>query len=170
MNTFDCHSLCPELCQIYQQNKKQYIITNLSSLYPGLTLQEKALAASHPRKMLKAYQLSWTAESTCSKLYHTPRIDDISDACRHFVWSGLLVNEFGEVFALQVLNAHEQEPAQSSASKTMDLINNQHGITATSDLTKSKKFSRDMLLKEFQKYVRNGKIVILKHSTSRGER
>ena len=58
MNTFDCHSLCAELCQIYQQNKKQYIITNLSSLYPGLTPQEKALAASHPKKMLKAYQLT----------------------------------------------------------------------------------------------------------------
>ena len=85
------------------------------------------------------------------------------------MWSGLLTNEFGKIFAFQILNAHEQEPTQPLASKTMDLTNNQYCVTAASDLIKSKKFSKSALLNEFQKYVRDDKITILKNSLNKGE-
>ncbi|MEQ1877593.1 MAG: hypothetical protein ABL958_13190 [Bdellovibrionia bacterium] len=40
---------------------------------------------------------------------------DESDAFRHFVWAGLLANEFGRERAKEFLDAHETDPDRAQA-------------------------------------------------------
>ena len=60
--------------------------------------------------------------------------NDASDAYRHYIWAGLMVNEFGKSFSEKVLNAHELEPSQPEKEKAMDLANNRRAVSITVDL------------------------------------
>jgi hypothetical protein len=134
MSNFECPSKCPELCK---SGQAESFVFKLTELYPGLTASERALAAKEPTKMLKSYQLSHTAEGICKQKFPTSATNDESDACRHFVWAGLLTHAFGRAFAEEVLFAHEQEPTQPGEERAMDLANNQRGISLTEELLKA---------------------------------
>lgn len=159
MSTFQCTNMCDKMCKLSQ---KERFLFKLTDLYPGLTIQEKDLAAKYPSKVYKAYKLSWQAQRLCLDLYPTSATNDASDACRHFTWSGLLVKEFGRSFAEKILNAHEQEPKQPIEEKKMDVFNNQIGISSSEMLIKNKIFTEDRLLKEYSKLLNDKKLKILK--------
>ncbi len=157
--TFMCPSSCDELCN---SSQAESWIFQLSDLYPGLTYQERALAAQHPLKILRAYQLSWKTEELCLTLYPTSKTNDESDACRHFVWASLLYQEFGPSFSSQILAAHEEDPEQPDREKAMDLANNRLGQLSTSQLVKAKQFSESALLASFEENLKRGKLITIK--------
>jgi hypothetical protein len=159
MDSFQCPMDCAKLCK---ESATTDFLFEISDLYPALTTSERALISKEPMKMLKAYQISWKAESQCKQLYQSSKTNDESDACRHFVWAGLLTKEFTRKFAEQVLDAHEQEPVQSEKERTMDVKNNQSGISAVESLLKSKKYSDKSTLDEFLRQLKSGRIVVLK--------
>ena len=165
MATFNCPTDCPRLCK---ETATTQFLFQLTDLYPSLTASERALASKDPSKALKAYQLSAKAESQCHKLYNTSELNDESDACRHFVWAGLLQNEFGREFAERVLYAHEQEPSQPEEQKAMDLANNQRGVSVAESLIKSKHYSEDALMGAFKEQLKSGRIIVLKKRPTEG--
>ena len=158
MGTFHCPNLCPKFCQ---ESSKERFLFNLSILYPGLTEEERRLSSKYPKKMLKAYKLTRKAEKLCLILYKTSQTNDESDACRHFVWSALLYNEFGLKFSKKVLNAHEKDPKQPLQEKTMDLANNRLALAEAKKLKKKKNLNNESLLKSFQKNLKLKKLIIL---------
>ncbi|KHD87887.1 MAG: hypothetical protein OM95_11440 [Bdellovibrio sp. ArHS] len=113
MGDFMCRDRCDEFCKVSQAKETLF---KLSDLYPGLTSAERALAAEDPAKALGAYRLSWKAEELCHNLYAKSKTNDASDACRHFIWAGLLTNSYGKDYALKILNAHEQDLLQPKES------------------------------------------------------
>lgn len=62
LGTFDCPNECDKFCE---EDYTTSSIFTLSSIYPGLTMQERALATESPAKMLSAYKLSWKVEELC---------------------------------------------------------------------------------------------------------
>ena len=159
MGDFMCRNRCDEFCKVSQS---QETIFKLSDLYPGLTVAERALAAEEPTKILDAYRLSWKAEELCHSLYAKSKTNDASDACRHFVWAGLLTNSFGKDYALKVLNAHEQDPLQPKEEFAMDNANNRLGILHSETLIKDKKFSDDVILESFKNSLKKSEVIKLK--------
>ncbi len=159
MGTFQCTNMCDKMCKLSQ---KERLVFKLIDLYPGLTIQEKDLASKYPSKVYKSYKLSWHAQKLCSNLYPTSATNDGSDACRHFIWAGLLFKEFGRSFAEKVLNAHEPEPLQPIDEKEMDIFNNQIGISSSEMLLQNKIFTEDMFLKEYSKQLNKNKLKVFK--------
>ena len=154
-----CEEECTRLCN---SSVTAEFLFNLSDLYPGLTKEERALAASEPKKTLRAYQLSWEAEGLCQKVYRDSRTNDESDACRHFVWAILLQKEFGLEFGSRVLNAHEEDPKQPIQEKSMDLANNRLGQIVGAQLQKENKIEPDDILDAFKDNLAKGRFIVLK--------
>lgn len=159
MGTFACNSRCEGFCKLPLKEKWLFKMTEL---YPGLTDAERKLAAKEPSKTLRAYQLSWKAEQICSKEYFNSRTNDESDACRHFVWAGLLSDELGSDFGEQVLNAHEQDPKQAGSEKAMDLANNRLGLLAAERLKRNHALNDESILKAFKEHLENGDLIVIK--------
>ena len=164
MGTFHCPEQCADLCKA---PIKKHFLFNLSYLYLALNPLERALVAKHPKKMMKAYQLTWSAENLCSTLFRKSATNDASDACRHFVWAALLYKQFGSEFSQQILNAHEHEPKQPAEEKMMDLKNNQLGLTTAEQLSKKNNLNRKTILKSFQKNLQEGKLIIIDNTTQK---
>lgn len=159
MDSFHCPNQCSSLCK---SGLKGDFVFKLTELYPGLTAQERAMAAQEPSKMLLAYRLTWKAESLCRELYPTSATNDASDACRHFVWAALLTQEFKREFTEKVLYAHEQEPTQPEDEKAMDLANNQRGISTAEKLISRKSFSDEKIIEEFNLQLKQNMLIVLK--------
>lgn len=164
MGTFHCPVQCAVLCKT---SIKKLFLFNLSDLYLELNTAERTLVAKHPKKMLKAYQLTWSAENLCSTLFRKNGANDASDACRHFVWAALLYKQFGSEFSQQILEAHEHEPRQPVEEKAMDSTNNRLGLTAAKQLSKKNNLNRKTILKSFQKSLQQGKLIIIDKITQK---
>ena len=158
MKTFHCPLMCDKLCK---SPIKEHFILKTSALYPALTKEERVLSAQYPKKMLKAYNLSWKARNMCRSVFKANKPDDISDACRHFIWSSLLYKQFGMDFSQKVLNAHEQNLNQSQESKAMDLANNRIGIMTAQKLIQTGKYKESKLVQVFKEKLKAGDFVIL---------
>lgn len=159
MSTFSCPNFCDKLCNLSPSKK---IIFQISDLYPGLTSEERAIATQYPVQSLKAYQLSWEAETICLKEYPTSRTNDESDACRHYVWAALLFRDLGKDITDKILNAHEQEPRQPETEKAMDLANNRRGLLIAERLVINTKFSEKSLMSSFRDDLKQGRLIVLK--------
>lgn len=106
--------------------------------------------------------LSWKAEKICHQIYLKSDTNDESDACRHYIWAGLLNFEFGQADANQILDAHEQNPLSPEAEKAMDLANNRRGIIVSSELRSKKTIEESKLLEQYKADLSNGKLIVLK--------
>ena len=159
MISFQCHDQCNQLCK---SSGAEDWIFQLSDLYPGLTGEERALAAKEPIKMLSAYKLTWAAEKMCLKIYSKSRTNDESDACRHFIWAAYLYKEFGNEFGTQVLNAHEQDPDEPANERAMDLANNRLGMLTGEQLVKNNKFNEESVLNSFKDNLKKGNLIVIK--------
>ncbi len=147
-NVFDlfemCQTYCEDFCEQYASNAD---ISSLLTFY-GLSESETKLVVQNPVRMLKAYNLSWDAEKLCLTLYPKSSTNDESDACRHFVWSGLLFKEFGLEYSKAVLDAHEQTIGQPENEKVMDTFNNNQGVETAKKLQNMNQLKADKLLIE----------------------
>lgn len=126
MATFLCPNRCPDFCKTKYKEK---LLFDFSYLYLGLTFSERALVSKYPKDSVKAFSMALDAEKICSKKYETALTGDVGDACRHFVWAVLLFDSFGASRAQEFLNAHEDDPTQIPEDKSMDLANNQLGLS-----------------------------------------
>lgn len=159
LSTFVCHSICNKLCD--SDIAPDFIFT-LSSLYPGLTDSERALTSQLPKEAFIVYKQKAKAETACEEIFGTNNKNDESDSCRHFIWSAYLTRELGSDLAQKFLNAHEEESTQPENEKAMDLANNRVGFLLAEKLIKSKKFSNDIVIKEFHTALKNNELTILK--------
>lgn len=161
MGTFDCGRFCDDYCKSIEKQVFDFGF-QLSKLYPGLTDAEREFVNVNPQRAAQAYYLSWKAESICKKVYFVSDTNDESDACRHFIWASLLNAEYGQTIASELLDAHEQNPDEPENERSMDLANNRRGIIASSELIKNKTASDSQFLSQFQKDLKDGKIIVLK--------
>ena len=165
ITTFHCSLMCDKLCKSPIPIKEK-LVFNISALYPGLTHSERILSAKYPKKMLTAYNLSRKAEKMCISIFPAIILDDVGDACRHFIWSSLLYNQFGMDFSRKILNAHEQSNRQSQESKAMDLANNRIGLMTAQKLIQTGKYKESKLIQVFKEKLKKEEIVVLKKETS----
>lgn len=162
-------------------------IFSIADLYPGLNDAERKLAQeASTAEMLNAYSLSIRAQNICRKYYLNSRTNDESDACRHYIWAGLLLNKFegqkvidfykknnfyycskaslleSETLTSKILNAHESDRSNPLNEKKMDMYNNREGLCDAEVLIDSGKFSEDALLAKFADKIKSHRLVILK--------
>lgn len=155
-----CIKKCDRFCKTAKIEQPFF---RLSELYGHLTAAEKALIDEDPGKAYKVYKLSMTAESKCKSIYKASRTNDASDACRHYMWSGLLTKEFGPDYALRVLTAHEQYQTQADNELKMDTHNNVRGVQkAIALMEKNQMISEDSFLEEFKRAIANNELIVLK--------
>lgn len=133
----------------------------ISKLYPALTMSERALVSEFPWEMTRAYAYSWKAERLCLTIYKGSTANDESDACRHFVWAGLLTSHFGPRFSVTVLDAHEDTLLQSVEEKAMDLANNRAGVLACENLRLISQCNGENLLKTFLDSLVQKRLIVL---------
>jgi hypothetical protein len=170
MSSFDCSRFCDNFCEDWKDSHSKSSngpIFKLSNLYPGLTDSERKFADENPSRAIAAYRLSWEAESICKDEYRISDTNDESDACRHFVWAGLLNEKFGSSVASEILDAHEANPDEPENEKSMDLANNRRGVIVSSRLISEKKMSPTEILNQFKEDLKNGKLVVLKKGKSK---
>lgn len=151
--------LCKDKCESFCKPVKS---DDLLSKYYGLTADETNLVKNKPYIMSQAYLKSWDAESLCGRLYKYSDTNDESDACRHFVWAALLTESFGREAAEDILNAHENNPAQPEAEKSMDLANNRRGVSVAEKIIKDHKFDKDKIIENFKSELKSGNLIVLK--------
>lgn len=157
--TNTCPLFCASLCERDYAGVAFFKITDL---YPGLTLTERGFVVDSPREAMIAYSYSWRAESTCDTKYFASGRNDESDACRHFIWAALLTQRLGSQKAKKILDAHEDNPAEPTAERAMDMANNRAGILSCERLMESGGCNDKNELTEFQTELRAGKIIVLK--------
>ncbi len=92
MSTYMCKNRCADLCS----NKRIVDTKEVGPNFYGLTDDEIKFCEMNKLICAKAYKSSWSAEHACKQIYPTSDNKDESDACRHYVWSILLVQDFGE--------------------------------------------------------------------------
>ena len=163
MGTFQCPEICSQLCKT---SIKKNLIFSLFSLYPGLTKQERVLTTKFPKKMLSAYRLTWKTEKLCLSLFKKNGTNDVSDACRHFIWATLLYKEFGPEFSRKILDAHEKDSEQAIEEQAMDLANNRLGLAVATELSRKDQLNEKAILKSFKTNLRKGNLIILKGENS----
>ena len=112
--------------------------------------------------MLSAYRLTWKAEKLCRFLFKKSRTNDVSDACRHFIWATLLYKKFGSEFSRKVLDAHEKDREQPLTERAMDLANNRLGLSVAAELSEKGKLNDKTILQSFQINLHKGNLIILK--------
>ena len=169
MDTFHCPDLCGRLCS---ESIPKQILFNTSGMYASLTKAERALSVKYPKEAIQAYLLSHKAEKICYSLFNKNNTNDVSDACRHFMWSALLYEKFGHKFSSIVLDTHEADPKQPKRERAMDMSNNRLGlVTAEKILTKKKggrkkrkKLTKKVLIKAFRKHLKKGNVIVLEKS------
>jgi hypothetical protein len=161
MSNYLCRSQCDQLCK--NLGKK----TEKEPNFYDLTDDEITFCKENKVDCLKAYGLSYFAEQKCLEIYPASDHNNESDACRHYVWSYFLSKEFGIVKALRILNAHENNPKQSSKEKSMDTHNNELAIN---DFKVKKNIDADQVLSKFKENLKNKKFKIIRptYSTSGG--
>ena len=163
MATFTCHNRCEPLCEAWTEEQPYTLL----DLYPGLNDEEKKLCNSEKANCVQAYLLSWEAEALCHKLYKKSLTDDESDACRHYVWARIMSADINSEFAEKVLTAHEAEPGEPQNQRAMDLANNRLALSrSATDKVKKISKSRDEIIEEFKKSLKDKELVILKDKPS----
>ena len=119
--------------------------------------------------MLSAYMLTWKAEKLCLSLFKKSRANDVSDACRYFIWAVLLYKKFGPEFSRQVLDAHEKDKEQPLIEQAMDLANNRLGLAVATELSEKGQLNEKAILQSFQTNLQMGNLIILKGENSNKE-
>lgn len=96
-------------------------------LMEKLTDPEVELLSHNPLKAPRLLQIRDDAQETANKA-HQERADIPEDAYRHVLWSYLLTKAYGQEFAKEVTDAHEQGVTDNSAAEhQMDYTNNAVG-------------------------------------------
>ncbi len=155
MASFSCPELCDKLCKKHQTEKA----AAEENLY-GLTDREVSFCSGNKLTCIKAYKLSWNADSTCLKIYPKSRHNDESDACRHYVWAMLMSRDIGTKDAEIILNAHENNLKEPQAERAMDLANNRQSQIDYLKL-KNSKLTEEIILEKFKENIKNGKFIII---------
>ena len=97
-----------------------------------------------------------------SSLYGVSGTSDESDACRHYVWAGMMAKHLGPDFEKNLLDAHEAEPNQPIDQKSMDMANNRAGILAANQLIRLNQYSNEKIVEIFMRDLKQGKLIVLK--------
>lgn len=157
MGTFSCPQECKTLCK----NKERDVFFGILSLYPALTLKEREVCSLDKIKCTRAYYLSWRAENACKEELGRSITNDVSDACRHFLWAYFLESEMGGDYTHKILTAHEENPREPQNEKDMDQHNNKLGIEAAQK-NKENANSNEKAVEIFRRYRSEKKLKILK--------
>ena len=110
---------------------------------------------------LKAYKLTWTAESLCKEIYSFSDLNDETDACRHYIWAFLLSKEVNIKNAEAILSAHENNQLEPKDERSMDLANNRLG-QIDYEKNKDKDLNNKFITELFKENLKNNKLIILK--------
>jgi hypothetical protein len=158
----ECIGVCGAACTPKKLPDEAYKILGNLVPYPGLTDEEKIFVVSHPKEALKAYQTVWVAENATEDIFPGSTSDDEGDAFRHFTWACLLYKAIGKELAEKLLDAHEENPRQSTAARAMDLANNRKGLLSAQRLEKDQRLDLAGIEKEAIKNLRDRGLVVLK--------
>ncbi len=133
MGTYHCLNACEDLCSELKHGAASRPGRFL--YYPGLTEAERKLVEQNPKEAIVVFVQKTRAEMSSSRIFPSQRFNDEGDAFRHFMWSGLVTKELGVARAKSYLDAHETDPAQPPAERSMDEMNNEMGQTAAQSLS-----------------------------------
>ncbi|MEK6705858.1 MAG: hypothetical protein AABZ06_08715 [Bdellovibrionota bacterium] len=146
---------------------KDAIIRNSAYWYHGqVTQSEATFIKSHPIEALNAYAQSRRAIISTWKHFGRNTEGDESDAFRHFIWAGLLLQQLGEARAREYLSAHEELAKNKTTSdkqaSEMDKYNNQEGLRTAKSLAEKNKLSLAHLEKEALDAIAHDRLKIIR--------
>ncbi|CAL2080295.1 DUF6973 domain-containing protein [Tenacibaculum sp. 190524A02b] len=145
--------------------------------FKKLSAAKKAWVLFHPFKAKKALAISKETNRVADSLRKSPILDGDGsggqvDAFRHAYWMARLHQEIGKSAARSLGKAHEKENYQTfkkrkledgvvpdEISSTMDLFNNEVGLTLTQ---KGSKTSRNGLIYKIVNAIQQGKMKVIK--------
>lgn len=145
--------------------------------FKKLSAAKKTWVLFHPFKAKKALAISKETNRVADSLRKSPILDGDGaggqvDAFRHAYWMARLHQEIGESAARSLGKAHEKENYQTfkkrkledgvvpdEISSTMDLFNNEVGLTLTQ---KGSKTSRNGLIYKIVNAIQQGKMKVIK--------
>lgn len=159
MSSYMCPQECEFLCQVPKD-------TDINENLYGLTDDEIKFCKENTVNCAKAYLLSWDAEKICLTIYPKSRVNDESDACRHYIWAILLSRDIDSSTAETVTSAHENTPHEKQDEKAMDLANNRLGLFYYQNL-KNKKTTDEQIAQSFKEQLASKKFIILRPKYSK---
>ncbi len=125
-------------------------LASLMSYEPwSITENEKSLLEKLDPVNLAAFKSIYDRAMNMGDRDH----NGVGDALRHAVWAALLTRKFGQDWARDYTNAHEQKPENPTAEEFMDRHNNALGIWIASQYPD---LSEDELIKRIEETIRNG--------------
>lgn len=159
MGTFHCPSECDELCSAFKKNSS----SGLGQLlyYPGLTPAERKLVDKTPKEAIVVFVQKTRAELSSSRNFPAQKYNDEGDAFRHFIWAGLLTKELAPARVKSYLDAHEGDPAQPGAERSMDEFHNGMGQKAAEKLSAKGSWTIQELEREGLDALRSKKLSVL---------
>jgi hypothetical protein len=155
MSSYLCRNECEKFCKNQDDIIKKYDLL----IQYGLSKDEILLCNNNKILCVNAYKLSWKTENICLTLYNKSKINDESDACRHFTWALLLAQNLGSELAEKILTAHENNIDSTPEARAMDLSNNRLALLVFQQ-SKNKLTELD-ILDLFQSNLKNNKLVVL---------
>ena len=155
MSSYMCHQQCDALCKSLEKPSRK------DPNFYGLTDDEIKFCSQNKLICLKAYKLTWTAESLCKEMYSYSDLNDETDACRHYIWAFLLSKEVNIKNAEAILSAHENNQLEPKNERSMDLANNRLG-QIDYEKSKDKDLNNKFITELFKENLKNNKLVILK--------
>lgn len=156
MSNYLCKNQCENLCKNQDDIVKKYDLL----IQYGLSKDEILLCNNNKLLCVNAYKLSWKAENACLTLFIKSKINDESDACRHFTWAMFLAQNLGSELAEKILTAHENNADSTPEARAMDLSNNRLALLVFQQSNKN--LTESEILNLFLLNLKNNKLVVLK--------
>lgn len=159
MDTFHCPNACDDLCSAFKKTSSSG--TGRFLYYPGLTPAERKLVDKNPKEAIVVFIQKTRAELSSSRNFPAQKYNDEGDAFRHFIWAGLLTKELGAAQAKSYLDAHESDPVQPVAERSMDEFNNGMGQKTAENLSAKGAWTVQDLEREGLDALRGKKLSVL---------
>lgn len=129
-------------------------------MYNKLTQAERDFLWDHPLASMTFKENADKAFAEAAKRFPSNTLHNgEGDAFRHAYWNALMTKHESEALAKEFADAHETNPGQPAAEKTMDLHNNEVGRQIGKDNPKA---TDEELADLVEKALKDGKLKKLK--------
>jgi hypothetical protein len=136
------------------------IVASASGRFNQLTPAEIELSVQNPQNAFQVFKNAITAQLLTAKYFEKPEDHTVSNAFKHFIWSGLSSRDVGREQAQKFLDAHEMTDKFTPDSTAMDKHNNKAGLDAADKIPKDENFQKN-LINAAHEAIKNDELVIL---------
>lgn len=157
--TFDCAIFCDQLCK--RKVTQKDLPYDAPDPIPNLCPDEVSLLGDSPKMLPQIQQARKRAiQITKEQFGSSRRLDDESDAFRHFLWTSFLASRTSTGFAKAFTDAHES-CTLSNVSQEMDYMNNAKALEWFEHESKIGPVGEKAIVKKALDLLRKGDLVVI---------